>query len=282
MPGPGVPRCCVLLFERGAHVSPTRKFDACGGGGRCKFGALLAHLRSALCGSALEVPHLRETMPDRAMAVALGVGVAIAVAVRAARGRSTRAAAPASSRSRLRAHVWMDMPSGPQLTALCEAVDSDAVQLTVGATSCPADTEVYVLDPNLLPDDLQGLASLRALRALILPYAGLAPKHLDPLRAAFGERLGTTVQLHNSHHNATCTAEMAVALLLAAVRPTLSPSRSHAPHPTSSRTFALPCGARAGQAARASGPPPTRGRLAAARLPVPGPPRGADGNGRPG
>ena len=221
-------------------------------------------------------------MSDRAIAVALGVGVAIAVAVRAARGRSTRAAAPASSRSRLRAHVWMDMPSGSQLTALCEAVDSDAVQLTVGATSCPADTEVYVLDPNLLPDDLQGLASLRALRALILPYAGLAPKHLDPLRAAFGERLGTTVQLHNSHHNATCTAEMAVALLLAAVRPTLSPSHNHAPHPTSSRTFALPCGARAGQAARASGPPPTRGRLAAARLPVPGPPRGADGNGRPG
>ena len=222
-------------------------------------------------------------MSDRAIAVALWVGVAIAVAVRAARGRSTRAAAPASSRPRLRAHVWMDnnVPSGP-LTALCEAVDSDAVQLTVGATSCPADTEVYVLDPNLLPDDLQGLASLRALRALILPYAGLAPKHLDPLRAAFGERLGTTVQLHNSHHNATCTAEMAVALLLAAVRPTLSPSRSHAPHPTSSRTFALPCGARAGQAARASGPPPTRGRLAAARLPVPGPPRGADGNGRPG
>ena len=183
-------------------------------------------------------------MSDRAVAVAVTVGVTIAVAVRAARDRSTRAAAPASSRPRLRAHVRMDMPSGPPLTALCEAVDSDSVQLTVGATSCPADTEVYVLDPNLLPDDLQGLASLRALRALILPYAGLVPKHLDPLRAAFGERLGTTVQLHNSHHNATCTAEMAVALLLAAVRPNLSRSRSHAPHPTSSRTFALPCGAR--------------------------------------
>ena len=177
-----------------------------------------------------------ESMSDRAVAVVR----AIAVAVRAARGRSTRAAAPATSRPQLRAHVWMDMPSGPQLTALCEAVDSDAVQLTVGATSCPADTEVCVLDPNLLPDDLQGLASFRALRALILPYAGLLPKHLDPLRAAFGERLGTTVQLHNVHHNAASTAEMAVALLLAAVPPTLRPRRTHAPLPTSSRTFSLP------------------------------------------
>ena len=88
----------------------------------------------------------------------------------AARSRSTRAAAPARSRPRLRAHVWMDMPSGPQLAALHEAVDPDAVHLSIGAASCPADTEVCVLDPNLLPDDLQGLASLPALRALILPY----------------------------------------------------------------------------------------------------------------
>ena len=139
----------------------------------------------------------------------------------AARSRSTRAAAPASSRPRLRAHVWMDMASGPQLAALHEAVDPDAVHLSIGAASCPADTVVCVLDPNLLPDDLQGLASLPALRALILPYAGLLPKHLDPLRAAFGERLGTSVQLHNVHHNAALTAEMAVALLLAAVTLTL-------------------------------------------------------------
>lgn len=110
------------------------------------------------------------------------------------------------------------MASGPQLAALHEAVDPDAVHLSIGAASCPADTEVCVLDPNLLPDDLQGLASLPALRALILPYAGLLPKHLDPLRAAFGERLGTSVQLHNVHHNAALTAEMAVALLLAAAK----------------------------------------------------------------
>ena len=88
----------------------------------------------------------------------------------AARSRSSRAAAPARSRPRLRAHVWMDMPSGPQLAALHEAVDPDAVHLSIGAASCPEDTEVCVLDPNLLPDDLQGLASLPALRALILPY----------------------------------------------------------------------------------------------------------------
>jgi len=112
----------------------------------------------------------------------------------------------------------MDMPSGPQLAALHEAVDPDAVHLSIWAASCPADTEVCVLDPNLLPDDLQGLASLPALRALILPYAGLLPKHLDPLRAAFGERLGSSVQLHNVHHNAALTAEMAVALLLAAAK----------------------------------------------------------------
>ena len=75
-----------------------------------------------------------------------------------------------------------------------------------------------VLDPNILPDDLQPVASLPALRALILPYAGLLPKHLEPLWTAFGVRLGASVQLHNVHHNASLTAEMAVALMLAAAK----------------------------------------------------------------
>ena len=52
-----------------------------------------------------------------------------------ARSRSTL-------RPRLRAHVWMDVPSGPQLTALTEAVDHKAVRLSIGAASCPPDTEV--------------------------------------------------------------------------------------------------------------------------------------------
>jgi lactate dehydrogenase-like 2-hydroxyacid dehydrogenase len=43
-------------------------------------------------------------------------------------------------------------------------------------------------------------------------------KHLDPLRDAFGDRLGGAVALHNVHHNAPMTAEMAMGLLLAAAK----------------------------------------------------------------
>lgn len=120
--------------------------------------------------------------------------------------------------ARLRAHVWDGVPHGPLLNALKEAVDSNVVHLSVGGGACPPDTEVCVLPPNILPDNLHAAASLARLRAIILPYAGLQPKHLDPLRTVFGERLGTSVALHNIHHNAPMTAEMAIALMLAAAK----------------------------------------------------------------
>ena len=95
-----------------------------------------------------------------------------------------------------------------------------------------------------------------------------------------------------------------MALLLAAVTPTLSlslslslsitltlfstPALTLTPTLTPTLSFALPpnlvapCGTRAGQAARAGGPPVAGRRLATTRLPVPGPRRAIDGHGRSG
>ena len=114
--------------------------------------------------------------------------------------------------------MWDEVPCGDLLSALHDTVDSNVVHLSVGAGECPADTEVCVLSPNIFPDNLNAVASLDRLRAIILPYAGLQPKHLDPLRALLGDRLGKSVALHNVHHNAPMTAEMAIALMLAAAK----------------------------------------------------------------
>mmetsp|Transcript_58771 Transcript_58771/g.118042 ORF Transcript_58771/g.118042 Transcript_58771/m.118042 type:complete len:377 (+) Transcript_58771:140-1270(+) len=121
-------------------------------------------------------------------------------------------------RQRLRAHYWKDVPEGPLLTSLRKATDASTVDLSVGAASLPSDTEVCVLPSNILPESLGALVALPALQAVVLPYAGLLPKHLHPLQSAFGPRLGSSVQLHNLHHNAAMTAEMAIALMLAAAK----------------------------------------------------------------
>mmetsp|Transcript_8840 Transcript_8840/g.26021 ORF Transcript_8840/g.26021 Transcript_8840/m.26021 type:complete len:391 (+) Transcript_8840:132-1304(+) len=127
------------------------------------------------------------------------------------------------ARRRLRAHCWWDVPPG-LLAVLETSVDVSTVELTVGASGCPSDVEVCVF-PNAAWEarvDVDGLASLASLVAIVVPYAGIMPKHLDRLRAILGGRLGSTgeggVALHNLHHNGPITAEMAIALLLAAAK----------------------------------------------------------------
>lgn len=58
----------------------------------------------------------------------------------------------------------------------------------------------------------EDLAASSRLRHVIMPWAGVSPA-LKTLMAQFPQ-----VTLHNSHHNAVTTAEMAIALLMAAAR----------------------------------------------------------------
>ena len=69
------------------------------------------------------------------------------------------------------------------------------------------------------------IPTLPALRALIMPYAGILPPHIERLRAVLGARLGEDVKLHNLHHNAPMTAEMALALLLSTAKRLLPADR---------------------------------------------------------
>lgn len=106
-------------------------------------------------------------------------------------------------------HVFLTHPPVGDFDArLREAVTAD-VRLTYGpALPAPADYAVLVAGR---PTDAQ-LDASPALRAVIVPYVGVAPA----TRAALAARPRLT--LHNLHHNAAPTAEMAVTLLLAAAK----------------------------------------------------------------
>lgn len=123
--------------------------------------------------------------------------------------------------TRLRAHFARPVEA-TQLELLRRSADVDLVDVSHG-DAVPTDVNVLIIDPRQLMNPswrrAQDLAALPSLRALIMPYAGILPEHLVQLRALLGdERLGSSVMLHNLHHNAPMTAEMGVALLLAAAK----------------------------------------------------------------
>ena len=139
------------------------------------------------------------------------------------------------ARRRLRAHCWWDVPPG-LLAVLETSVDVSTVELTVGASGCPSDVEVCVF-PNAAWEarvDVDGLASLASLVAIVVPYAGIMPKHLDRLRAILGGRLGSTgeggVALHNLHHNGPITAEVRIHAFAATTLAAAQPAAVHAPY----------------------------------------------------
>jgi phosphoglycerate dehydrogenase-like enzyme len=92
------------------------------------------------------------------------------------------------------------------------------VSVTAGG-DLPDDVDVLIFPGAATPDRVYAAAAaLPNLKALIMAYAGILPAQIDKMRVAFGDRLGSTVTLHNLHHNAPMTAEMGVALLLAATK----------------------------------------------------------------
>jgi phosphoglycerate dehydrogenase-like enzyme len=107
----------------------------------------------------------------------------------------------------LRVHVADD--PALELTDLLRPLLDPAVALTSGDARSPgADYDVLV-SGRPTPDLLGGSPNLRA---VVVPWAGVSRKTQDLVRGY------PQVTLHNLHHNAAATAEMAIALLLAAAK----------------------------------------------------------------
>ena len=99
-------------------------------------------------------------------------------------------------------------PVGDFDSELRAALTAD-VRLTYGpALPAPPDYAVLVAGRPTA----EQLDASSALRAIIVPYVGVAPATREALRAR------PHLTLHNLHHNAAPTAEMAVTLLLAAAK----------------------------------------------------------------
>lgn len=105
----------------------------------------------------------------------------------------------------IHAHVLEDFEE--QVLNLLRVNLAASVQLTSGA-DIPGDTNIII---GGRPAREQ-LAACPNLRAIIVPWAGV-PENTRELLRDFPQ-----VTLHNLHHNAAATAEMALALLFAAVK----------------------------------------------------------------
>ena len=105
----------------------------------------------------------------------------------------------------IQAHVIEDFDD--QALDLLRANLAASVQLTSGA-DLPGDTNIII---GGRPTREQ-LAACPDLRALIVPWAGVPENTRESLRDF------PQVTLHNLHHNAAATAEMALALLFAAAK----------------------------------------------------------------
>jgi phosphoglycerate dehydrogenase-like enzyme len=107
----------------------------------------------------------------------------------------------------LKAHFTESL--APERLAELQSQLNGEVQVTAGPSlPSPADYEILV---SPTPSRAEVTASPR-LRALIIPYTGMA-EDVRALMAEFPQ-----VAVHNSHHPAAATAEMAMTLLLAAAR----------------------------------------------------------------
>ena len=105
---------------------------------------------------------------------------------------------PKRRTKRLRAHVWNDVHEHDHQAALKESVDASLIDLSVFGDACPLDVEVLVLPGAVFPEAFDStVAALPALKAIIIPYAGLMAKHLDRLEAALGDRLDVEIAVHN-------------------------------------------------------------------------------------
>ena len=107
--------------------------------------------------------------------------------------------------SPVRVHMTHEPDSEPReiLTGLLE----DTANLTFGDDTPP---ETTILVNGQLKEDV--VKDLPNIKHLVIPFAGLQPKTREVMLA------NPSVKVHNLHHNAGMTAEMAMALMLACSR----------------------------------------------------------------
>jgi len=105
--------------------------------------------------------------------------------------------------------VHLSYPPQPDDLAYLESLLEERISLTVGEIdqADPGTTILIAGRPSR-----EELAALPELETLIVPWIGIPPGTLDLAREF------PLLSLHNLHHNAAPTAEMAVALLLAAAK----------------------------------------------------------------
>ncbi|MDX9864097.1 MAG: 2-hydroxyacid dehydrogenase [Anaerolineaceae bacterium] len=109
------------------------------------------------------------------------------------------------------------IPSTPDALDVLQAQLDPAIELTIGPEiPQPAEYEILVSGRP----SREELSASPHLRALVIPWAGLTTEARD-LGAEFPQ-----VAVHNLHHNASMTAEMALTLLLSAARFLLPYDRS--------------------------------------------------------
>jgi phosphoglycerate dehydrogenase-like enzyme len=99
-------------------------------------------------------------------------------------------------------------PPDPQALDLLKRFCDPNILLTTGQASTPVAYEVLVGGRPRL----EHLTASPNLRMLVIPYAGLPAATRDLLQSF------PNLAVHNLHHNAALTAEMAIALLLAAAK----------------------------------------------------------------
>ena len=114
--------------------------------------------------------------------------------------------------TKLRAHYLRDEMDTNAASRLHDAIAPHGVRLTIGKEipSKPGDIDILIAGR---PSEGDVRACGDSLRAIIVPWAGIPPQNRTLIRDGFPH-----LALHNSHHNAVPTAELAVALLLAAAK----------------------------------------------------------------
>ena len=105
--------------------------------------------------------------------------------------------------------VWLPAEGHEAFLGALRAVLDPAVELVVGAV-LPAGTSPGILVAGV--PTAEQLAACPGLERVVIPYAGV------PARTRSLVRERGDLRLHNLHHNAASTAELAVALLLAAAK----------------------------------------------------------------
>jgi phosphoglycerate dehydrogenase-like enzyme len=130
-----------------------------------------------------------------------------------------------------RLYVYVDHPPPDSAIRLLEENLDPSVEIAYGVGNAPPETQILVAGRP----PREELAACPRLRALVIPYAGVPKETRELLLAEF-----PTLEVFNLHHNAAATAELAIALLLAAAKTLVPIDRQFRQHDWRSRYDGTP------------------------------------------